>query len=78
LAYTKMIVDDDFRVYDGNSIALSLVGEAFGASNGTTRRNRKDSRGHHNDEDDNCDDFELDGEEDDEVDGGNILLASCE
>lgn len=73
LPYSKMIVEETYRPYDGNSLALSLVGESI--SNAGWLPTAKPEEGS-NEDDDNCDDFDL-GEVKDEVDSGNILLV-CE
>ncbi|CAL8073961.1 unnamed protein product [Orchesella dallaii] len=65
LAYCKMIVEDNFRVYDPNSLALSMVGEA--ASQGSVAKQNIDG----GDTEDSCD---LDFDDNDVVDSGDILL----
>ncbi|ODM89282.1 RNA polymerase I-specific transcription initiation factor RRN3 [Orchesella cincta] len=68
LAYCKMIIEDDFRIYDPNSLALMLVDET--TSQGSVGKLNIDGT----ETEDSCD-LDFDGQ--DVVDAGDILLE-CE
>jgi len=68
LPYCKLIVEDNFRIYDPNSLALLLVGET--TSQGIVGKQNIDGA----DTEDSCD---LDLDNQDVVDAGDILLE-CE
>lgn len=65
LAYCKLIVDDHFRVYDPDSIAVTLVGESSTSKKNSSKQQPED------DDDDNCDHFDLD---EDDTDSRDMLL----
>lgn len=74
LPYCKSIVEDCYRPYDGNSLALTQLGESI--SNASTEALSSSSKLQHDEDNDNCDDFDnMDGDED-SVDSEHILLVT--